>query len=75
MPDVLANRKIIPEFIRQNARLAAIARGILSLRNDGARCDTIIAEFDAVIAKLGEDGTDDRAGRAILRAPAPAPIA
>jgi len=66
MPNVLADREIVPEFIQQNARPAAIATEVLRLLTDHARRDRMIAEFDAVIAQLGQGGANEVAARAIL---------
>ena len=66
MPNVLADREIVPEFIQQNARPAAIAAEVLRLLADHARRDRMIADFDAVIAKLGQGGANEVAARAIL---------
>jgi lipid-A-disaccharide synthase len=71
MPNVLANREIVPEFIQQNARPATIAREILNLLDDRLRRDQMIADFDAVISKLGKGGANEAAARAILTAVAP----
>ena len=75
MPNVLANREIVPEFIQQNARPGAIARAILNLLEDRVRGEQMIADFDAVISKLGKGGANEAAARAILDALAPAPNA
>src|SRR5450432_816497 len=72
MPNVLANREIVPEFIQQNARPTAIAREILTLLDDHVRREQMIADFDAVISKLGKGGANEAAARAILDAVAPA---
>ena len=66
MPNVLAEREIVPEFIQQDARPAAIAAEVLRLLADHVRGDRMIADFDAVIAKLGQGGANEVAARAIL---------
>jgi lipid-A-disaccharide synthase len=66
MPNVLADREIVPEFIQGNARPAAIATEVLRLLSDHARRDRMIADFDAVIAKLGPGGANEVAARTIL---------
>ncbi len=66
MPNVLADREIVPEFIQQNARPAAIAKEVLQLLTDRDRRERMVADFDAVIAKLGQGGANEMAARAIL---------
>ncbi len=71
MPNVLADREIVPEFIQENARPGAIATALLRLLDDPARRAQMIADFDTVIAKLGKGGAGETAARAILDAVAP----
>jgi len=66
MPNVLASREIIPEFIQHRARPDAIAKAALKLFDDQAARDVMIAEFDAIIAKLGQTGASEKAARVIL---------
>lgn len=68
MPNVLADREIVPEFLQHEARPKAIAYALLGLVTDSARRDRMIGEFDAVVAKLGESGASENAARAILSA-------
>ena len=67
MPNVLANREIVPEFIQRNAQPAAIADQLLQLLDDGARREQMLADFEEAIAKLGKGGADEAAARAILQ--------
>jgi lipid-A-disaccharide synthase len=66
MPNVLAGREIIPEFIQHSARPDTIAKAVLKLINDQAAREAMIAEFDAIIAKLGETGASAKAARVIV---------
>jgi lipid-A-disaccharide synthase len=66
MPNVLADREIVPEFLQHEARPKPIANAVLALMNDPARRRQMIAEFDATIDKLGEAGASERAARAVL---------
>jgi lipid-A-disaccharide synthase len=66
MPNVLAGREIIPEFIQHEARPDMIARAVLRLVYDQAARDLMILEFDAIITKLGETGASQKAARAII---------
>jgi lipid-A-disaccharide synthase len=66
MPNVLAGREIVPEFLQHEAKPTAIAPSVLQLLNDPAKREQMIGEFDAVIEKLGESGASARAARAVL---------
>jgi len=66
MPNVLAGREIVPEFLQHEANPRAIAPSVLQLVNDPAKREQMIAEFDTVIEKLGESGASAKAARAIL---------
>jgi lipid-A-disaccharide synthase len=66
MPNVLAGRQIIPEFIQHCARPDAISKAILRLMNDRDARELVISEFDAIIAKLGESGASTKAARVII---------
>jgi lipid-A-disaccharide synthase len=67
MPNVLADREIVPEFLQHEARPKKIAESVLELRNDSPRREQMSAEFDAVIARLGETGASEKAARVILK--------
>ena len=73
MPNVLANREIVPEFIQDKAQPAVIAREVLSLLQDDARRGRMAADFEEVIANLGPGDADETAARAILDLLAAAP--
>lgn len=66
MPNVLAAREIVPEFIQHEARPDTISRAILKLMNDQTARDAMISEFDGIIAKLGETGASAKAARVIV---------
>lgn len=66
MPNVLADREIVPEFLQHEARPTAISRSVLQLLNEPASRERMISEFDAVIEKLGEAGASANAARVIL---------
>ena len=68
MPNVLADREIVPEFIQGNAQPTAIANEVMKLLDDRTRREQMLADFDAVIAKLGQGGANEVAARAILDA-------
>ena len=66
MPNVLAGREIVPEFVQAKARGRAIATEILRLLTDAERRARMVAEFDKIIAQLGKGGANEVAARAIL---------
>jgi lipid-A-disaccharide synthase len=66
MPNVLADREIVPEFLQHEARPNAISRSVLQLMNEPATRDRMIAEFGAIVEKLGETGASSKAARAII---------
>jgi lipid-A-disaccharide synthase len=67
MPNVLADREIVPEFLQHEAKPKEIGATLLELLTDSARRAQMIADFDAVIARLGEAGASEKAARAILK--------
>jgi lipid-A-disaccharide synthase len=67
MPNVLADREVVPEFLQHEARPAAIAAATLKLLNDQAARQKMVTEFDTIIDKLGEAGASEKAARAILK--------
>jgi lipid-A-disaccharide synthase len=66
MPNVLAGREIVPEFIQHEALPDTISKTVLKLMNDQATRGTMMSEFDAIIAKLGESGASAKAARVIV---------
>jgi lipid-A-disaccharide synthase len=66
MPNVLANKEVVPEFIQPRAKGRAIANAVLRLIDESSTREQMISEFDAIIAKLGEGGASDRAANAII---------
>src|SRR5205807_8499238 len=66
MPNVLAGREIVPEFVQHTARPERIAEAVSKLLSDHAARDLMTLEFDAIIAKLGESGASEKAARTII---------
>lgn len=73
MPNVLANKEIVPEFIQGEARPAAIAAEVRGLLENSARREQMLADLDAVIGQLGAGGANETAARALLGTLASAP--
>jgi len=66
MPNVLAGREIVPEFVQYEARPEKISEAVSKLLSDHAARDLMTLEFDAIIAKLGESGASEKAARTII---------
>ena len=66
MPNVLADREVVPEFIQHRARPDAIVKAVRQLIADADARDRMISEFDRIVGKLGEGGASDQAARAIV---------
>src|SRR5437870_5403326 len=67
MPNLLADKEVVPEFIQQQAKPGAIAKAAQPLMEDARTRERMISEFDAIISKLGGSGAGERAARAILK--------
>ena len=67
MPNLLADKEVVPEFIQQQAKRGAIAKAAQPLMEDARTRERMISEFDAIISKLGGSGASERAARAILK--------
>ena len=66
MPNVLASKEIVPEFIQHRALPGKIAKAIEQLIDDPHKRQQTIWEFDKIVAQLGESGASEHAARAIL---------
>jgi lipid-A-disaccharide synthase len=66
MPNLLAEKQVVPEFIQHEARSDAIVRALQSVIEEASVRDKMISEFDALVGKLGGSGASHRAAQAIL---------
>ena len=66
MPNLLAGKEVVPEFIQHEAKPAAIVKAVRLLMEDSPARDRMILDFDAIISKLGGTGASERAAQAIL---------
>ena len=66
MPNLLADKEVVPEFIQHEAKPDSLAKAVSVLMEDANARDRMISEFDAIISKLGGSGASDRAARAII---------
>jgi lipid-A-disaccharide synthase len=67
MPNILAGKEIIPEFIQSNAVPDGIADVVWNLYDDPIRRADMVGEMDRVIRLLGEKGAGRRAAEAVVR--------
>ena len=66
MPNVLANKKLVPEFIQGDAQPKVISDALLNwIRNPNEKFE-IRKELINLRQKFGENGASERAARAIL---------
>ena len=67
MPNVLANKELVPEFIQHRAQPGNIANAVIRLVDDSQARQEMISGFDKIAAQLGETGASERAAKEILR--------
>ena len=66
MPNVLANKQVVPEFIQHRARPLALAKAISRLMDESSVRQQMISEFDKIMGQLAEGGASEKAAKAIL---------
>jgi lipid-A-disaccharide synthase len=66
MPNLLADKQVVPEFIQQQAKPGTIAKAMGPLVEDAYAREQMISAFDAIISKLGGVGASEHAAQAIL---------
>jgi lipid-A-disaccharide synthase len=66
MPNVLAERDVVPEFIQHRAKPEAIAKAAWQLTEDNDAREQMISEFDAIVGKLGVGEASEKAAAAIV---------
>jgi lipid-A-disaccharide synthase len=66
MPNLLADKEVVPEFIQQQAKPCAIAKAMGPLVEDAHARQQMISAFDSIISKLGGGGANEHAAQAIL---------
>jgi lipid-A-disaccharide synthase len=67
MPNVIANKEIVPEFIQHEAKASGIVKAMLPLMDEPAARREMISAFDEIAATLGEGGASNRAALAIIQ--------
>jgi lipid-A-disaccharide synthase len=66
MPNLLADKEVVPEFIQHRAKPNAVVKAVQPLIEDANARERMISEFDAIVPKLGGSGTSQGAARAII---------
>jgi lipid-A-disaccharide synthase len=66
MPNLLAGKEVVPEFIQHEAKPDAIVKDVRLLMEDSPARDRMISDFDAIISKLGGTGASERAAQAVF---------
>jgi lipid A disaccharide synthetase len=66
MPNILANKEIVPEFIQHAAQPRELARAVSRLIDEPAAREKMISELAAIISSLGDGGASENAAQAIL---------
>jgi lipid-A-disaccharide synthase len=66
MPNVLANKEVVPEFIQHQAKPKGIVKAVKELMEKTKARARMVAEFDELVGKLGKGDASKRAARAIM---------
>jgi lipid-A-disaccharide synthase len=66
MPNVLAEREVVPEFIQHRAKPEAIAKAVYQLIENADARERMISEFDAIVGQLGKGDASEKAAEAII---------
>jgi lipid-A-disaccharide synthase len=66
MPNLLAGKEVVPEFIQHEAKPDAIVNAVRLLMEDSPARDRMILDFEVATSKLGGTGASERAAQAIF---------
>jgi lipid-A-disaccharide synthase len=66
MPNLLADKEVVPEFIQHRAEPHRVADEMRILVDDSIAREQMISEFDMVIARLGSGGASEKAAQTII---------
>ena len=66
MPNLLADKEVVPEFIQHRAKPNAIVEALQPLIENANARERMISEFDAMVPRLGDIGASEKAARAII---------
>ena len=66
MPNIIADRDVVPELLRRYAKPEAVARELDSLLRDGARRERMKEDLREVVESLGPAGASERTAELVL---------
>jgi len=66
MPNLLADKEVVPELIQHRATPNAIVESLQPLIENANVREQMIFEFDAIVPQLGDVGASEKAARAII---------
>jgi lipid-A-disaccharide synthase len=66
MPNLLADKEVVPEFIQHHAKPNALVKALHPLMENAKARQQMVSQFDVIVAKLGDSGASERAARAII---------
>jgi len=66
MPNLLADKEVVPEFIQHRAKPTALVKALQPLIENANTRQQMISQFKVTITKLGDVGASERAARAII---------
>jgi lipid-A-disaccharide synthase len=66
LPNLIAGRAIVPELLQREATPEALAREALTILDEPAVRQTMVAELDKVRSLLGDRGATERAAQRIF---------
>jgi len=66
MPNLLADKEVVPEFIQHHANADAIVKAVQPLIENANARERIISHFDTIVPKLDGSGASERAACAII---------
>src|SRR3954453_13189950 len=67
MPNLLAGKEMVPEFIQHEAKPDAIVNAVRLLMEDSPARAQMISDFEETISKLGGIGASERAAQVIVQ--------
>ena len=66
MPNVLADKEVVPEFIQHRAKPSSIIQAVRRVIENAHARERMISDFDTIAGNLGESGASEKAARAII---------
>jgi lipid-A-disaccharide synthase len=66
MPNLLADKEVVPEFIQHRAEPNAIVKAVQPLIENTSARERMVSQFDGIVSRLGDNGASQKAARAII---------